>query len=237
MEAQFSGMQVSVKNWFDNTYNHRKFSYLRPAEAYEIFISLLKPNQGDKLLDVACGPGLLLKKAVEKGVNAYGIDISEVAIELSKNFVPDAETLLGNAEKLPYADRKFDFITCIGSLERFLDSRQSLNEMKRVAKPDARFCIMVRNSKTFSWKIYRQFLRRKKTEAHMEAKNLPEWKDLFQSNGFEILSVHPDQWVGFRLRRKIFFWKKVDFGKLQKISLPLKYSNEFIFILRKKHDF
>ena len=234
MEAHYSETQVSIKNWFDNTYHHRKFTYLRPEEAYGIFISLLDPKKGDNLLDVACGPGLLLKKAVEKGVSAYGIDISDVAIELSKRYVPNATTLLGNAENLPFRDNQFDFITCIGSLERFLNTRQSLNEMKRVSKPDAKFCFMVRNSDTVIWKIYRQILRQKKTEAHMEAKNLEEWKDVFQTNGFEIISVYPDQWTSFKIRRKFFFWEKVDYGKLQKTILPLKYSNEFIFILKKK---
>ncbi len=234
MKAHDSGLQVKVKNWFDSTYIQRKFSYLRPVEAYEIFLSVLKPNNGDKLLDVACGPGLLLKMAIENEVMAYGIDISEVAIQLSKSFVPNATTLLGNAENLPFSDQEFDFVTCIGSLERFLDTKQSLNEMKRVAKTEAKFCFLVRNSDTFIWKFYRQFLRRKKTQAHMEAKNLKSWKNLFEKNGFDIVSVYPDQWPGFKLRRTLFFWKKINFGRIHKTILPLKYSNEFIFILKKK---
>lgn len=237
METFDLQLQNKVKNWFDVTYKNRKFTYLRPEEAYEIFISLLNPKKGDKLLDVACGPGLLLKRAAKKGINSYGIDISEVAIQLSKSFVPDATTLLGNAESLPFTNHEFDFVTCIGSLERFLDTAKSLNEMKRVSKPDARFCFMVRNSDTFIWKIYRQFLRRKKTDAHMEAKNLEEWIELFEANGLEIVSVYPDQWVGFRFRRMILFWRKTDYGKLQKIMLPVRYSNEFIFILKKKNGF
>jgi ubiquinone/menaquinone biosynthesis C-methylase UbiE len=235
METYDLQIQNKVKNWFDDTYQNRKFAYLRPEEAYEIFISLLNPKKGKKLLDVACGPGLLLKRAIEKGINSYGIDISEVAVGLSKSFVPDAKTLLGNAENLPFSDEEFDFVTCIGSLERFLDTEKSLNEMKRVSKADARFCFMVRNSDTVIWKIYRQFLRRKKIDAHMEAKNLVKWTGLFLSNGFEIVSVYPDQWTGFRLRKKIFFWKKVDYEVIHKNILPLKYANEFIFILKKKN--
>jgi ubiquinone/menaquinone biosynthesis C-methylase UbiE len=234
MKDQHSGSQDKIKNWFDKTYQNREFSYLRPVEAYEIFIALLNPANGDKLLDVACGPGLLLKKAVEKGVSACGIDISEVAIDLSKSFVPDAITTTGNSENLPFPNREFDFVTCIGSLERFLDTERSLNEMKRVAKPDALFCFMVRNADTVIWKTYRQLLRQKNTKAHMDAKNLGEWTDLFQLNGFEIISVYPDQWPGFKLRKKLFFWKKAEFGRIHKNILPLKYSNEFIFILRKK---
>lgn len=237
METHDLQIQNKVKSWFDNTYQNRKFAYLRPEEAYEIFISLLNSKKGSKLLDVACGPGLLLKRAIEKGVKGYGVDISEVAIQLSKSFVPDAITLLGNAERLPFTDKEFDFVTCIGSLERFLDTEKSLNEMKRVSKADARFCFMVRNSDTLIWRIYRQFLRQKKTDAHMEAKNMQEWTKLFVKNGFEVVSVYPDQWTGFRLRRKIFFWRKVDYGKLQKNMLPLKYANEFIFILEKKNGF
>lgn len=234
MKAHDTELQVIVKNWFDSTYHQRKFSYLRPVDAYEIFLSVLKPNSGDKLLDVACGPGLLLKMATEKGIKAYGIDISEVAIQISKSFVPNATTILGNAEHLPFSDKEFDFVTCIGSLERFLNTKQSLNEMKRVAKTEAKFCFMVRNSDTLIWKIYRQFLRRKKTQAHMEAKDIKAWKNLFEENGFEIISVYPDQWPGFKLRRVLFFWKKINFGRIHKTILPLKYSNEFIFILKQK---
>ena len=237
MKAYDLQIQNKVKNWFDDTYQKKRFAYLRPEEAYEIFVSLLNPIKGDKLLDVACGPGLLLKRATAKGINSVGIDISETAIRLSKSFVPNATTLLGNADNLPFPEQGFDFVTCIGSLERFLNTEKSLNEMKRVSKTGARFCFMVRNSETIIWKIYRQFLRRKRTDAHMEAKNLEEWTELFLSNGFEIVSVHPDQWAGFRLRRKIFFWRKVDYGKLQKNILPLRYANEFIFILRKKNGF
>jgi len=234
MKDQYLVSQDKIKKWFDNTYHHRRFSYLRPEEAYEIFVTLLLPKKGDKLLDVACGPGLLLKRAVEKEVAAYGIDISKVAIELSKSFVPNANTLIGNSENLPFPDEEFDFITCIGSLERFIDIKQSLDEMKRVSKPNAMFCFMVRNADTIIWRIYRQFLGQKKTEAHMEAKNLEEWKDLFRKNGFEIMSGYPDQWPGLKLRKRILFWKTIDYGKIHKTILPLKYSNEFIFILKNK---
>ena len=44
METTNSGIQVNVKNWFDGTYQNRKFAYLRPEEAYEIFISILNPK-------------------------------------------------------------------------------------------------------------------------------------------------------------------------------------------------
>ena len=43
-----------------------------------------------------------------------------------------------NAESLPYRDARFDNITWIGSLERMLDVRRALFELRRVGKTDAR---------------------------------------------------------------------------------------------------
>ena len=48
---------------------------------YKWSLGVLKPQAGKRLLDVSCGVGMLLKFAVDAGLQAYGIDISDAAVK------------------------------------------------------------------------------------------------------------------------------------------------------------
>ncbi|HMQ21558.1 MAG TPA: methyltransferase domain-containing protein, partial [Planctomycetota bacterium] len=195
--------QERVRSWFDAVYERRGVRYLRPATAYPIYMQLLGVQPGEALLDVGCGPGLLLEAALRRDLHASGVDLSSTAIELAKARVPGATVCVGNAEALDFEAARFDYVTCIGSLERMLDRRQVLAEMQRVAKPEARFCFLVRNCEHATWRVWHRALGRRNRSAHQDALTLDAWRDLFETSGFEIERVLPDQWPRQRLRRAL----------------------------------
>ena len=132
-----------VKSWYNQHYAAKGLDSMRPAAAYPVFLDLLGVTRGARLLDVSCGAGSLLAAAAQRGVNSVGIDLSDQAVKLAKRAAPGAEVTVGAGESLPYRSASFDFVSCLGSLEHFLDMGLGLEEMKRVAKPSGRFCIMV----------------------------------------------------------------------------------------------
>lgn len=230
--AQENITQENVQRWFDSIYKTQGLSYLRPAQAYPIFLHLLGVEPGQTLLDVACGPGLLLQEACRLGLSACGIDISQVALQMVPTVAPGALGLAGNAETLPFADCVFDYVTCIGAVERFLNREKALQEMRRVAKPGARFCLMVRNSRTFGWKFAIELLHQKNHAGHQDADTLESWSALFQQSGFVIEKVLPDQWFRQRLGRLMPRPLSRLSQNTTRHLLPLRFANEFIFILR-----
>ncbi len=224
--------QDQIKTWFDETYKRKKFSYLRPQRAYQIFTTLLDVKPGTKHLDIACGLGLMMKSMGEKGASSVGIDISKEAVKQAKEYFPQGEYHVGNAESLPFENEQFDFITCIGSIERMLNRKKVISEQVRVAKKDAKFCFMVRNSEHFLWRFIQEPFGIKNKTGHQDALNLEEWTDLFRSSGLQVKSVTRDHWPFYRLITLLWPFK-IDTSRKRRLFYPLNWAYEFIFILEK----
>ena len=226
--------QDDIQTAFDKFYIKKGFNYLRPSEAYKIFTGILSPAKGEKLLDVACGPGLLLKEMAKVGTKSYGIDISPQAVNMCNLYCPEAEVVVANAENLPFQDKQFKYVTCIGSLERMIDRQKAITEQIRVATDDAKFCYMVRNPNHISWKIFMKPLKLYNKKAHQDALDYQYWCDLSQSCGLRIVSIYPDHWPYYRLRKLVPIWNRtIDYSKLRKFPFNMKRAYEFIFVLEK----
>jgi demethylmenaquinone methyltransferase / 2-methoxy-6-polyprenyl-1,4-benzoquinol methylase len=101
-------------------------------------------RDGMKLLDVASGTGLMIKAALELGVNpalVTGIDPSQGMLAQNRKRHP-VTLLEGTGEALPFADATFDFV-CMGyALRHVEDLRKLFGEFHRVLRPDGRVLIL-----------------------------------------------------------------------------------------------
>lgn len=142
--------------------------------------------RGKSALDIACGEGQWLSELASRGAAVAGIDISSRAIGRCRARLPNAEVHEGVAEDLPFESGRFDVVTCLGSLEHFLDQPKALREMKRVAKLDARFLILVPNAGFLTRRLglYRGTAQ---VAVRETVRPLQQWETLFEAAG---LFVH-----------------------------------------------
>ena len=145
----------------------------------------LGPWKGKRLLDVACGTGQWLRAATELGGIPTGIDISHVAIDACRRSLPQAELHCGPAERLPFEDHRFDFVSCLGSLEHFLEPERALREMVRVAKSSAAVLLLVPNA-DFIVRRLGLFSGTHQAQIREQALTLEAWQTLFESAGLEV---------------------------------------------------
>lgn len=99
---------------------------------------------GDKILDVGCGKGFLLHDftKVVPGVEIYGVDISDYAIENAKEEIK-SNLQIGNATSLPYPDQHFDLVISITTLHNLYtyELDKALREIERVGKKNKYICV------------------------------------------------------------------------------------------------
>jgi len=152
---------------------------------------------GHEVLDVACGTGEWLDYFHGHGALVAGIDLSTKAIEECRRRFPQREFVCGPAETLPFSDGRFDLVTCMGSLEHFLDKPRALAEMKRVAKTDARFLILVPNA-GFLTRRLGLYKGTQQTRAKEEVLELSAWERLLGDAGLQVVTkwrdLHPLSW-------------------------------------------
>ena len=81
------------------------------AFARRAILDALRLGAGDRLLDIGCGGGLLLRDAALTGARVTGLDHSQEMVALARERAPDAQTLLGDAERLPFAAGSFTAVS------------------------------------------------------------------------------------------------------------------------------
>jgi len=227
-----------VKAWYNRHYAAKGPQSMRPAPAYGVFLDLLDVQPGTRLLDVSCGSGFLLEAARTRGVDAAGVDLSDAAVRLARRVAPAARLAVGAGEQLAFHTGVFDYVTCLGSLEHFLDMGQGLREMIRVAKPTAQFCIMVPNQDFVGWKVLgHQGTAQQDINEHLLS--LAAWRRLFEQHQLDVMRVVPDRWHAVR-------WRSVPGGGAKGVAryvtgplfeaawrlVPLAWQYQFVFLLR-----
>jgi len=229
--------EKEIKDWYNRKHCLKGENAWRPFEAYSIFLDYLNAKPQTKLLDIGCGTGYLLKAADQRGLETYGLDISDEAVKIAESVCPKSKIIVGKGEDIHFADRSFDYVTCLGALEHFLDIERGINEMARVGKDDALFCIMVPNAHFVFWRIRG----RKGTEQQDINENLltlRQWKALLENNGLAINHVYHDRWFMnqieiFSTLNPLSILKNIML-KLAWLFLPLGWTYQFVIVCRKR---
>ena len=227
-----------VKTWYNEHYAAKGLQSMRPAAAYPMFLDLLQVRPGTRLLDVSCGSGFLLEAARERGLDAVGVDLSDQAVRMAKQVAPGAGLAVGTGEQLAFKTATFDYVSCLGSLEHFLDMGRGVQEMLRVGKPNARFCIMVPNENFIGWKVLgHQGTAQQDINEHLLP--LGAWRRFFEGQGLEIENVVPDRWHAVRWRSASGGGAvRLLSGPLLEVAwrlVPLAWQYQFVFLLRRRN--
>jgi SAM-dependent methyltransferase len=115
-------------------------------EEHRMALAMLSIAVGDRVLDVACGPGNFTRdfaQAASEGL-VVGIDASAPMLDVAVRDTESANVayLRGDACALPFRDGSFDAVCCFAALYLIEDPMRALEEILRVLAPGGRVALL-----------------------------------------------------------------------------------------------
>jgi SAM-dependent methyltransferase len=100
-----------------------------------------------RVLDVACGPGIVACAAAAQAGHVTGIDLTPAMIEQAKARqqhagLTNTDWQVGDATRLPFADNSFDVALTRYSFHHLPHPGEALREMQRVVAPGGRVVVI-----------------------------------------------------------------------------------------------
>lgn len=175
------------------------------------YLKQLCPKSSMRLLDVGCGVGYYLKDAIDEGFDAYGIDISEYAIN---NPLPEVvgKTRLGGITDIPFGPDQFDVITAFDVIEHIhpRDTEKALIELYRVLKPDGILILTTPSGFYGEWV---------KDLTHINVRPPKYWKIMFTKAGFKLAMPYLPSFLKYFFGRFMWIPDKLAF----KLEEPIRF--------------
>jgi SAM-dependent methyltransferase len=118
----------------------------RAGEEHRIALEMLSISAGDRVLDVACGPGNFTRdfaRAAGDGL-VVGIDASPTMLGVAARDTESANVayVRGDACDLPFRDASFDAVCCFAALYLIEEPMRALEEIVRVLAPGGRVALL-----------------------------------------------------------------------------------------------
>lgn len=113
---------------------------------FERLFSLLPLKPGDRVLDVGCGPGVLvpfiLERIAETGI-LYELDFADKMIETNRSLhrEDNIRFILADAENAALDDASCDVVICFSCFPHFHDKEKAMKTLSPLLKPRGVFAV------------------------------------------------------------------------------------------------
>jgi len=132
-------------DWGNTSKDYAKYRDIYPDEFYQSILNLGLCKDGQKVLDVGTGTGVLPRNMYKYGAKWIGTDISPKQIEQAKLLAAekgmDIEFYVCPAEEVDYKDDTFDVITVCQCIW-YLDAKAITEKFARVLKHGGRLLVL-----------------------------------------------------------------------------------------------
>lgn len=190
---------------------------------------ILEKFNPKSFLDIGCAYGELVKGLNDLGVNAYGVDGSEYAINNSVSSIRSKLFKVNlNSDKFPFNDKKFDVIGSFYSVEHIHDIDFFSHELYRTLKDNG-----------IAWFLTPDEGEEGRSEVDVFTNKFDDWKKIFEDRNFKVTKFNPHEMMALKGKLgkfKFYTWPK----PLQNIIKQIAYDysnkkmNDTSFILTKK---
>lgn len=158
------------------------------ADIIGLIRDLARLTSQSKVLDVACGPGLVALALAPDVAHVTGLDLTPAMLAKAQELqrekgLTNLSWDAGRADSLPYADGSFDAVLTRYSFHHLLDPRRALAEMIRACRPGGRVVVADVYTTTPEQSAEYDRLERLRDPSHTHALRLEEFRALLSESG------------------------------------------------------
>ena len=128
-------------NWYDHI-------YVKLINGKKRLTAIRDICKNGRIIDIGCGAGQLIAMIKSKypESDCYGLDLSEFALNNArKSFGSSITWINKNAEEITGFKKYFDVVICSEVIEHTLNPRKVIQQILKIAKPDAQIIMSVPN--------------------------------------------------------------------------------------------
>jgi SAM-dependent methyltransferase len=146
------------------------------------FIERYRPDSDHlKILDIGCGSGLMLD-ALDRIGQTYGMDMSDEAINFSKEIFRGRVEKGSLPDQLPYQRNFFNLVTALDVIEHIDNDVDSIDAIRSLLVPGGK-CIFTVPAYMFLWSSHDE------VNEHKRRYTLPELKEKLVRAGFTVEKI------------------------------------------------
>jgi len=201
-------LELYAKDYFEHGYLDKENQIRLYEKARFLLERLLTYCNKGRLLDIGAASGAYVRAAIDKGWEAYGIELSPLAVTFAKdNWKVDL--MQGTLEEAHFQDNFFDAIILIHTLEHLPDPFETLREINKILKRTGMLYVTVPNIASYKAKKLGEKWWALKPAEHLFFFSPKTLKLLLEKAEFDIMRIDTSVSVA-------------DLEGLQKAGLPIR---------------
>jgi SAM-dependent methyltransferase len=181
-------------DYYDGTGKSNYDTYTRDSSPFAVHADLIERvmayfGLAGPVLDVGCAKGFLVEELRSRGVEAYGVDWSQYAVDAAN---PSVSPYLRQASALdlPFADQSFDMVVSFDVFEH-LDLPSARKAMVECARVSRRQLHQINTGRLEEWRYDGD-------TSHCTQLPLEEWSAVAANEGLtRVIVCEPDGWLPF----------------------------------------
>jgi ubiquinone/menaquinone biosynthesis C-methylase UbiE len=164
-------------------------------------------NPGDKVLEVACGPGYLVERLLKR-YDTYAMDLSLAALERTRKRTGATSLLQATAESIPIKEGTFNAILAFDLIEHLPNPQNFIEAAHRLLKPNGLLILATPNPQSLGCKLKENRKENDPTpweerlhqwhgwrdDTHINIQPIDTWRKSIDEGGFKILRDGSDFW-------------------------------------------
>jgi 2-polyprenyl-3-methyl-5-hydroxy-6-metoxy-1,4-benzoquinol methylase len=201
-------LELYAKEYFEHGYLDKENQIGLYDKASFFLERLLRYCDKGRLLDIGAASGAYVRVAIDKGFDAYGVELSPLAVKFAKDYWK-VDLIQGTLGEAHFQNCFFDAVILVHTLEHLPQPLETLEEINRILKKTGILYVSLPNIASCKAKKMKEKWEALKPAEHLFFFSPKTLKILFEKAGFDITRMDTSISI-------------IDLEGLQRIGLPVR---------------